>query len=134
MLRLHSGAASRAEAAQSPGSQKAGSGVAGHLSSSAFPEGARFSRAGLLRAGRVRVRWWGKLRPIPTRPLTWAAVLATFVSRSSWYLEPAALKSRAFSPSSLKLTGLALAHLEQGLRPGTPSGLPRGSEIPGESH
>lgn len=32
-------------------SLKAGSGVAGHLTSSAFPEGARFLRAGLLRAG-----------------------------------------------------------------------------------
>ena len=46
VLRLHPGAASRAEAAQSPGSQKAGSGVAGHLSSSAFPEGARFRALG----------------------------------------------------------------------------------------
>lgn len=41
-----------AETVPRPGRLKAGSGVAGHLTSSAFPEGARFSRAGLLRTGK----------------------------------------------------------------------------------
>lgn len=41
-----------AETGPRPGSLKAGSGVTGHLTFSAFPEGARFSRAGLLRTGK----------------------------------------------------------------------------------
>lgn len=86
-----------AEGAPRPGSLKAGTGVAVHLTSSAFLEGARFPRSRLRSAGKELGSGGGAScaqsagsQPVP---YCWATVLATFPSRNPCYLERTPLKS-----------------------------------------